>query len=129
MKEIVELRFYEKYAPLLFRDDEGKRLGDIVRKILIDTTDPRYKEIGRLQRELGGSIFAGWRIHRRYTKAELAAAQCFLFVGGGTFEPSGEECGTEYNESAACPKCGAGAVQVSDLRLDLRKVPKNKDMA
>jgi hypothetical protein len=46
-----------------------------------------------------------------------------------TFEPAGEECGTKYDEATACPLCGAGARQVSDLRLDLRKAPKSKHIA
>ena len=133
MKEFAELRVDERFAPMLFADDEGTRLGDTVRKIVIETTDPRYEEVGRLTRELlaqqGKYFFAGWNLRRQYTREELAAAACFRLTVSAIFEPAGEECGTIYDESTACPKCGAGAAQVSDLRLDLRKVPKRKDIA
>jgi hypothetical protein len=38
-------------------------------------------------------------------------------------------CGTVYDDSTACPHCGAGRTQVSDLILDLRKAPRNRDLA
>jgi hypothetical protein len=63
-------------------------------------------------------------------------------------EPSGEECGTVYNESESCPYCfyskltliqgrrikqesycGVGGKQISDLILDVRKIPKGKEIA
>lgn len=45
------------------------------------------------------------------------------------FEPAGEERGTKYDESSACPNCGAGAKQVGSLVLDLKRIPKGKDIA
>jgi len=133
MKEIVEFRVNEDFASLLFGADEGIRLSDLVRKVEIDSADPKYKRIGELQRKIKGRngkyFFAGWSIHREYTNAELAAAECFQLKIAAVFEPAGESCGTKYDESGACPICHAGAVQVSDLRLDLRKVPKGKDIA
>jgi len=45
------------------------------------------------------------------------------------FEPTGEECGTVYDEAVSCPTCGAGRKQVSPLKLNLRKIPKTKDLA
>jgi hypothetical protein len=74
-------------------------------------------------------FFAGWEIKRKYTATELRSADVFRLEVTSVFEPPGEECGTVYDESTACPKCGAGATQVSDLRLDLRKAPRTKDIA
>jgi hypothetical protein len=45
------------------------------------------------------------------------------------FEPAGEECGTQYDESSTCPRCGAGAQQVGPLFLDIKRIPKGKDFA
>jgi hypothetical protein len=133
MKEAFEFRVLEKYAPMLFADDEGKRLGSFVRKIEIESSHPKFQEIGRLDQQLSKRpnefFFAGWIVRRRYKEDELNAAPCFQLTIMPTFEPAGEQCGTIYDESAACPKCGAGAPLLSDLRLDLRKVPKNKDLA
>ncbi|MBL8192045.1 MAG: hypothetical protein JNK38_28800 [Acidobacteria bacterium] len=132
MQEIVELRVDEDFASKLFADNEGEKLGS-VRKILISTTDPRFPEIGRLQESLRRTInrpfFYGWDIRRSYNKKELVLASIFLLLINSLFEPAGEECGTQYDETSACPKCGSGAKQVTDLFLDLRRIPKKKDVA
>jgi len=44
------------------------------------------------------------------------------------FEPTGEECGTVYDESVACEICGANRKQVGTLRLKKGSIP-NKDIA
>src|SRR5262249_22702448 len=66
---------------------------------------------------------------RSYTRAELARARLFQLRINAVFEPAGEQCGTAYDDSTACQHCGAGRRQVSDLILDLRKVPTTKDIA
>jgi hypothetical protein len=118
----------------LFPPNEGKDLGS-VRVIQISPDDPRFPRIGELQRTVHEEtnnrtfFFAGWDIRYRYTKEELNNAEAFKLWPIHTFEPPGELCGTIYDNSTACPECGAGAAQVSDLRLDLRKAPKSKDIA
>ena len=133
MREIVEFRINEDFASQLFADNEGERLGDSVRKVELATDDPRFQRVGELQGQIraatNSSFFYGRITHRYYTTDELSAAACFHLMVMAAFEPAGEECGTKYDESTACPKCGAGATQVSDLRLDLRRVPKGKDIA
>jgi hypothetical protein len=134
LKTKYEFRVEEQHAHLLFRPDEGTKLGESVRKIEITADDPRFRDIGRLQRDIMGRtddtfFFAGWAIHHRYSARELEAAELFLLRIDAVFEPVGEECGTVYDDSQACPKCGAGWKQVSDLVLDLRKAPKSKAIA
>jgi hypothetical protein len=133
MHEYCEFRVVEEYAYRLFAENEGKRLGDTIRKIELMTSDPRFVRVGELQREfrttLGRSFFHGWILRRSYTKTELAAADCFRWFISTAFEPSGEECGTKYDETTACPNCGTGAKQVSELFLDWKRIPKNKDVA
>jgi hypothetical protein len=132
MEENLELRIPEDRVHLLFGPDEGKSLGS-TRVIKVPTSDPRIEEIGALERRLSSTedrcFFFGWRYHRRYTAEELKGAELFYLQITAVFEPEGESCGTVYDESTACPECGAGAKQVSDLMLDLRKVPKTKDLA
>jgi len=97
---------------------------------LPDERLPRIHEINEeLRKKKGRRLFWGWDIHRRYSEKELQAAELFKLWPNAMFEPSGEECGTEYDESVACPQCGAGARQVSDLVLDLRRAPKGADIA
>jgi hypothetical protein len=151
MKEFLELRVLERRAQKVFLPTEGKHLGEFVRQLMLSTSDPkllRVSEAQRLHRSRGEVFFSGWEFHRRYSAMELDAAEIFQLVITAVFEPSGEECGTVYDESGACKElfrehdhefqghkthstecCGAGAKQTSGLVLDLHKVPKKKDIA
>lgn len=133
MKTEYEFRVVEKYAGLLFAPDEGVNLYGIV-KIRIRDDAPRFQEIGRLQRQMNSQrpkewFFYGWDSRRRYSPKEMEAAELFHLSITSAFEPAGEECGTVYDDSQVCPKCGAGWKQASDLVLDLRKAPKSKTIA
>lgn len=77
----------------------------------------------------GLPLFTYWHIRRRYAASELAAGDLIQLLPTRMFEPAGEERGTVYDYSRACPICGAGRRLVSDLRLDPSKVPKNADLA
>jgi hypothetical protein len=132
MRETLELRVSEEEAWRCFRPDEGVRLGDDVRKVKLPLPDerlPRIHEINEELRKKGRSLFWGWSVHRRYSEKELQAAELFKLWPGATFEPAGEQVGTEYDESVACPRCGSGARQVSELVLDLRRAPKGAGIA
>jgi hypothetical protein len=132
MREVLEFRIVEKWADLLLTPDQGVLLCDSVRKLEVESSDPLAAEVCRLRREMlkhGEYFFHGWDIRRYYTEAELAAAELLRLVRMATFEPSAEECGEVYDESPACPLCGAGRRQVSDLIFDLRRIPKGKDIA
>lgn len=132
MKETVEFRIPEEHASRFLEPHVGKRLGGSVRVLELATDDPRYERVGELDRQLrkeGRCFFLGWYINRRYSRKELESAELFNFYITTVFEPAGEQCETVYDYSTACPLCGAGRTQVSDLILDLRKVPKNKDLA
>jgi hypothetical protein len=132
MQEIFEFRLFEKLASQHLSSNDGEVLGPITRKIKCQANDELYQRLGKLTRDLKARkelLLSSWNVVRRYTSAELAAATCFHLIITATFEPAGEECDTEFDESAACPHCGSGAKQTSDLRLDLRKAPRNKDIA
>ncbi len=133
MHSLVELRVDERYASLLFNKDEGQRLGDSVRKIVLRTDDSRFDKVGALQaklrRDVGEPFFYGWKLYQRYAASELASARLFHVEARKHFEPSGEECGTRYDETVACARCGAGAVQVGPLILPDRRIPRGVDFA
>ncbi|HEV2473450.1 MAG TPA: hypothetical protein VGS41_12330 [Chthonomonadales bacterium] len=134
MQETYELRVQEEFAGLVFGPSDGRRLGPRgPRLVRLSASDPTLEQIACLSRtihlETGRFFFHGWRIRRTYTRAELASAELFSLSVSRLFEPSGEECGTIYDESVACPVCGSGAQQISELRLDLRKAPKAKHIA
>ncbi len=133
MRAEYEFRVHEEFAHLLFGPDEGVRLGERIRKIVIAADDARFPQIGALRKELrathNDSFFSGWSLIHRYGKRELAVAELFHVRITALFEPTGEECGTIYDYSDACSFCGMPRRQVSNLRLDLRKAPKTKDIA
>jgi hypothetical protein len=133
MEEICEFRIWEKYAARLFAPNEGKRLGSLTRKVEMRVNDARFKAVGDLnasiQRHENDLFFTYWNIRRHYRKEELEKAELFLLWNIATFEPAGEECGTQYAESVACPQCKAGARQATPLFLDWRRIPKGKDIA
>jgi hypothetical protein len=62
---------------------------------------------------------------RKYTKAELQQAEILRLNIVAHFEPSGEECGTIYE--TLCDHCNLGR-QVSDLIVDVRRIPQHKDL-
>jgi hypothetical protein len=132
----------EKYAGLLFGPNEGKKLGwdkifgdkfVTIRKVELASDNLKLKRVGELrtliQKEHNDLFFAGWNIHRRYAAEELEKAELLLLHQISTFEPAGEECGTQYDEAVACPHCKAGAEQISPLFLDWNRMPKGKDIA
>jgi hypothetical protein len=132
MRETLELRVPEENAEAFLPQGIGTRLGYGIRKVTIDTSDPIFAEIGRLQREFrarGDWFFHGWTFHRHYSATELAHGELFYVFPGRTFEPAGEECGTVYDDDKACPECGSGAPQLGPLVLDGRRMPKGPDIA
>jgi hypothetical protein len=132
MYEIYEFRIVGEHARRLFADNEGQNLGNgFVRKVVLRAEDPRVAHVAALQAELiekGDAFFLGWHIDRRYTKSELLSAELLYAIVTRMFEPTGEECGTVYDDTAACSVCGAGAERRSPLVLDGKAIPK-RDIA
>jgi hypothetical protein len=132
VRETIEFRVSEMQARQHLPDTVGTVLGGTVRRIVLSLHDPLVLEIGRIDCErkaIGRAFFTYWHISRKYGKAEMEAAELLFIRFRGAFEPAGEECGTKYDESPACAKCGAGAVQVGKLILNLGKAPRTKDLA
>lgn len=132
MEEYTEFRIPEKQAKNFLDPDEGTLLGGTVRKLRLNVRDPRYNQIGEIDRafrDVGDRFFLGWEIRRKYTHAEIKQAELFQLDVTTIFEPPGELCGTVYDDTVACPVCGAGRKQISDLVLDLRRLPRKKHIA
>lgn len=137
VREYAEFRIPEENARRFLEPDIGKPLGQrgfppSVRLVRVPVDDPLYARIGEIERRCRGEgkyFFLGWYIERRYSRRELETAELFHLLITAVFEPPGEDCGTVYDESTACPICRAGRTQVSDLILDLGKVPRGKDIA
>jgi hypothetical protein len=141
MKEVYEFRVREKHAGRLFEPNEGRKIGwtklfgdefVTTRQIKLSVDDPKFRQVGELnsliKQEGNDYFFAGWDIHRSYSSSEFLQAELFLLCHFSTIEPAGEECGTKYDESLACPICRSGAKQVSPFFYDWKRIPKNKDI-
>lgn len=132
MKETLELRINYDYAHLLFKEDEGKNVGTSVKIMELSKDDPRYKQVPIIAEEVkkkyDRGFFFSWQIKRNYSKKELDNATLLYLKIKAVFEPTGEECGTVYDETVACEICGANSKQVSSLNLKKGTIPK-KDIA
>ena len=139
MKEILELRVNFKYAPLLFKDDEGVNLGGnsiygpSIKVVKVDTGTSLWIDVCKVSKlvyeKYKECFFYGWEYQRKYTTKELAEAKLFQMNVRKYFEPAGEECGTIYDESCACRICGSGRKQASPLRLKKGRFLNNRDVA
>lgn len=131
MKELYEFRIFKDNYHLL-PANKAKDNGSVY-VLYISKTDPLYQKIGDIDNNLrikkGDFLFGFWCIHRSYTKSELANAALFHVKIQTAFEPTGEECGTLYDETSACPICGAHKEQISQLCLKRGSIPKKKDIA
>jgi hypothetical protein len=132
MRETTEFRIPEKHASRWLGQHDGVCLNGSVRKLIVQKSDPRMQIIAEAEAALksqGQTFFASYRQRRAYTKAELDAALRFRLKVTAVFEPAGELCGTKYDETAACERCGAGAKQIGPLIIDVRRIPKGKSFA
>jgi hypothetical protein len=132
MKEIFEFRINYDYAGLLFKPNEGKNIDTSVKVVEITKDDPRYDKIPLIDKQVkeryDEGFYFGWDIRRKYGKKELETALLLHMKIKTTFEPSGEECGTIYDESVACDICGANRKQIGPLKLKKGSIP-NRDIA
>jgi len=131
MKEIHEFRIWaDKYH--LLPQPNSARFNGVVYVIKVEKDEPLFHTIEKLDRELrkkeSTGIFGFWDVRRTYTPVELKEAELFEFKINAAFEPTGEECGTQFDENTACEICGANRNQIGPLKLKKGSIPK-KDIA
>jgi len=86
-------------------------------------------EIEKKYHKKGDAFFTAWIIKREYKREELCQSELLYVQIGKVFEPAGEECGTLYDESNACIRCGVGRTQMNALTLDLKQIKMHVDIA
>ena len=135
MEEVCEFRFAVGHEPSLFSAIKPELIGKHVLKYRLNTSDPLYRDIWRLDRErlkeINKPVIGYWNISRIYEKSELEQSK-FLscnFSSKSHFEPVGTDHGTIYYEPPECSSCGSGVKQLSLLRLPQSKIPKSVDCA
>lgn len=128
MREQFEFRLFENEARSILKDGEGEVLANgLVRVVKTERSTALFSKLRTIAmtRTIGRRHFvAAWSCTRRYSRTEISGAEAFLLEIPKVFEPAGEECGTQYDETGACPTCGSGAVQRTALRLRRTRIPK-----
>ncbi len=130
MREVIEFRIWNEYAHLLLGTDKNRNPHGIT-IITKDANDPIVEKIRVLQgqiKEKFDDLFCLVEVKRNYTRKELDEAALLRINIKPTFEPAGEECGTEFDESSECDICGVNRKQLGPLKLDRRSIPR-KDIA
>ncbi|QRN98028.1 hypothetical protein JRI60_02840 [Archangium violaceum] len=130
MRETLEVRLFADDAKQFLPPDVGQEIG-MSRRVVLEMDDPLIERIRQYEQEKRGQgslAVTFWEIHRKYTPRELNEAELLWMKVRPLFEPTGEDCGTGYDETRACPRCGFGARQVGPLHLDVKRIPK-RDIA
>jgi hypothetical protein len=133
MKTVIEVRLSEKWANDELGASVGEPMGErnqppYARRVVLEVGDPLLDDLkARLSRT---NYRPAVLVDREYTASELSTAELFQLVINEYFhrDACGEDYGTEYDDSSACPRCGAGRLQLSPLRLDLSLVRKGVDV-
>jgi len=132
MRERFEFRIPEQLAARHLPDGVGTRLS-ITRRVVLLPDDPLFSRIGAIEQQMraqeGRPFFTAWLVRRSYSRKELQTAMAIRAIFSKTFEPAGEECGTQYDESSACERCGAGAIQEGSLFLNGSMIPSRSDFS
>lgn len=121
MKEIVTFWMYPTYFNAL-KGVTKSRFNGAMYIVKVEKGDSVYKQIEYLKNHTKDFIYSYSGIERKYTEEELSNARLFSVSIKKQFEPIGEECGTIYDETPACPICGSGRIQVGQLHLQKRHI-------
>jgi hypothetical protein len=135
MRLVFDLRISEYWAERRLGPNVGKPLihtpgmPTSTRQVIVDADDPLVEEIKQkvlASERRGESLFCFVNMDYEYDANELAAAALLQFSPTALVRTYGERHGTEYDDTIACPKCGAGRVQRSPLVMDPRYLKKKR---
>ena len=135
MRLVFDLRIAEDWAQKHLSSKVGKPLSQgtgfpaVTRQVIVDANDPLVEEIKEkvlASERWGESLFCFVNPDYYYNKEELDRATLLRFRPTVLVKTYGQRYGTDYDDSNACPKCGAGRVQRSPLILDPRYLKKKK---
>jgi hypothetical protein len=134
VREFVDFRLYEDWAQKYLGPTWGRPMPlpngaePMTRHLVLETNDPRFGTLKKLLSQ-DPSACATVLDYRTYDPAELAEAPLLHFIITDFIDCAGEEYGTVYDDSSACPRCGFGRKQVSPLKLGLSKMPRKSSIA
>jgi hypothetical protein len=135
MRLTLDMRIAEDWAEKRLGSSVGKPLIHTLgmptstRQVIVDANDPLVEEIKQkvlASERWGESLFCFVNMDYEYAGEELAAASLLRLRPTVLVRTYGERYGTHYDDTNACPKCGAGRVQRSPLVMDPRYLKKKK---
>jgi hypothetical protein len=130
MRETIELSISLDKAVSFLPPEVGEDR-ELTRRLVLPSNDPlleKVREHEHAWQRRGSTMLTYLEVHREYTPRELQQAEMLWLRVRPFFEPTGEDCGTVYDETKDCPKCGFGARQVGPLHLELKRIPR-RDIA
>lgn len=140
MKEYLDIRLSEEWAQQHLDDSWGQVMSRdlpvdpatippslMTRQIIMESNDDRLAVLTDRMAKFPPRMTA--IEFRKYSAAELSEAPMLQLIIRKFVDACGEDYGTLYDESTACPRCAFGRKQMSPLRLDLAKIPKGADIA
>src|SRR5260370_23441011 len=139
MKEFVDFRLSEEWASRHLDESWGQHMviGEdslaeissyeipaslMTRQIVLETRDPRLAILKEKILRFPPCPMTGMNT-RQYADSELSEATLLNLMITTFVDACGEDFGTLYDESEACPMCGFGRRQISLLKLDLGLMP------
>lgn len=132
MKENYVFHILTEYLNLLAPEVDVKISEKSAVPIKAVSGDAKFAKIKKISEQLQREnkyLFFSWGQRRHYTKDEIQNAKLFHLIPRARVAPEGDRCGTVYDETYACPHCGAGACIDGDLYLSLTRLPKTSDIA
>jgi hypothetical protein len=133
MRLLLDMRMSEDWAQNHLPRNVGKPMSlgpeipAFTRQVTVDACEPIVETIRQkvVASERGGeSPCCFINLDFEYDKEELARAEMLRFRPTVLVRTYGERHGTVYDDSNACPKCGAGRAQRSTLIIDPRYLKK-----
>ncbi len=146
MKEFVDVRLSEEWAQAHLDQTWGQPmplgpqgspsalfaqkvpLSLMTRQLVIETSDPKIAVLKEKMFTFPPGAMTAMDF-RKYQASELSDASLLHLIITEFIDACGEDYDTVYDESGACARCGFGRKQMSPLRLDLGKTPKDADFA
>jgi len=130
MNEYLVIRVPKGIASQEFRDYPSRSHGD-VRELTLPWDGEAVERLRVLRQRLGATdiqlAYYSWSRKVEFAAGDLDVHRFFLWRPRACIEPPGHTCGTTFDDSNACARCGSGRARVGPLIL--KSAPKRSQMA
>ena len=117
MKECVCFRINNQYLDIIQEKIPLVEINPTHPYIVLPTNDKNVSLIHQMNQQLDNKLYYYWDLLFEYTEEDLKEASLFRVSFLNVVDSCGEEGGTKFDYSTACPLCGSGRRQIGDLHL------------